>query len=128
MSEVTIRYQFLVSETDLPQIALSENSQQIAHQQDHQHCAKAYPGTSAPAPPAVSVVSSAPSENERENNDKYNEHCESSFIPGRKRLATCDVIALFDLTPTSLSKSMQSQRTPRHPPRDVTFRGAWLMA
>ena len=67
----------------LPQITLSENSQKVAHQQDHQHCAKAYPRTSAPAPPAVTVVSSAPSENERQNNDEYDEHLSSPFTLGR---------------------------------------------
>jgi hypothetical protein len=83
MSESTISYQSPVSETELPQITLSENSQKIAHQQDHQHCAKPYAGTSAPAPPAVTVVSSAPSENERQNNNQYNEHLRSPFHPGR---------------------------------------------
>jgi len=91
----------------LPQITLSENSQKVAHQQDHQHCAKAYPRTSAPAPSAVTVVSSAPSENERQNNDEYDEHLSSPFTPGRNFPDYfSDLSSLSTLPSPSLSKSL----------------------
>ena len=71
----------LVSETGLPRIGLSENSQQVAHQQDREHRANPYARTSASAPPAVTVISAAPSENEGQNNDEYDEHLRSPFTP-----------------------------------------------
>ena len=66
----------------MPQFALSEQSQQVTHQQNHKHCAKPYAGASAAAPPVVAVVSSAPAENQQQNNNENNQHLASPFIPG----------------------------------------------
>ena len=76
------------SEPHLPQIALSEQSQQIAHQQDHKYCAKPYACASACTPPAVAVVSSAPAKNQHQNNNEKNQHLASPFTPGIPGTAT----------------------------------------
>jgi hypothetical protein len=62
------------SEPNLPQTALSEKPKQIAQQQNHQHCAKPYACSPSGAPPAVTVISSAPGEYEHQKNDDYDEH------------------------------------------------------
>jgi hypothetical protein len=65
-----LRRQSFSSEPSLQRIALSEQSQQVAHQQNHKHCAKPYACASAAAQPAVAVLSSAPAENQQQiNND-----------------------------------------------------------
>jgi hypothetical protein len=48
----------------MPEFVLSENSQQIAHQQNDQHCTKPYACASARSPAAIAKVSSSASENE----------------------------------------------------------------
>src|SRR5580704_8757062 len=104
ISEATLCYRSLVSETGLPRIALSENSQQIAHQQDHEHCANPDARTSARAPPAITVISAAPSENERQNaeNDEYGKHFRSPFTPDcRFRGHFIDLTALCVSTSTN---------------------------
>jgi len=70
------------SELSLQQIALSECSQQVAHQHDHKDCAQADARTSASAPSAVSVVASAPAENEQQNDNENDQHLLSPFTPG----------------------------------------------
>jgi hypothetical protein len=82
----------LVSETDLPQIALSEKSQQIAHQQNDQNCAKPNACASACAPPAVAVVSPSPAKNEHQNNNEYDEHLRSPSL----QVATPGLCCRFD--------------------------------
>jgi hypothetical protein len=83
-----------VSETDLPQIALSEKSQQIAHQQNDPNCAKPYACASACAPPAVAVVSSSPAKKEHQNNNEYDERLRSPSL----RVATPGLCDEFDYT------------------------------
>jgi hypothetical protein len=51
-------------------IALSKNSQQIAHQQGQQHKAKPYACAAPGTPPAVAKVSSGPCENEHQENNE----------------------------------------------------------
>jgi hypothetical protein len=76
------RNQSHFSETNLPPIALSEHSQQIAHQQNDQHCTKSYACSPTCAPAAVAIVSSASAENEHQNNYQYDEHLRSSSLSG----------------------------------------------
>jgi len=74
-------------ELDLAQIFLPEDSKQIAHQQNHQHCAKPYAGTSAGAPSVVAVVASATAEDKHQNNNQNNdEHFISSCALGYTKL------------------------------------------
>jgi len=61
---------------------LSKRSQQVAHQQDHKNCAEPNAGASACAPPAVAEVSSAPAENQQQNNNENDQHLASPFAPG----------------------------------------------
>ena len=56
-----------------PNSAVSENTQQITNQQDHQDRAEPYAAASAIAPPAVAVVAPAPAEHQNQNNNKYDQ-------------------------------------------------------
>ncbi|SPE31359.1 hypothetical protein SBA5_880027 [Candidatus Sulfotelmatomonas gaucii] len=61
----------------MQQIALSERSQQVTHQHDYKHRTKPYSCASAHAPPVVAEVSSAPAENEQQNNNENDHHLAS---------------------------------------------------
>jgi hypothetical protein len=66
---------------NLPRIALSESSQEVADQHDHKDCAKPNAGSSACAPPAVAEVPSAAAEHQQQNNNQNDQHFASPFVP-----------------------------------------------
>jgi hypothetical protein len=61
-------------------IGLSENSQQVAHQHNQKNGAKPYTCATAGTPPAVSVVSSAPAEDQHQNNNQNDQHLTSPSL------------------------------------------------
>jgi hypothetical protein len=64
----------------LLQIALSEQPQHVANQQDHKHCAEPYARASASTPPVVAVISTAPTENQQQNDNENDQHFASPLL------------------------------------------------